>query len=280
EEIDSDELEVIENVGHGAFGVVYKARWREKFIVAVKTIESEAEKKAFIVEVQQLSRVSHRNIIKLYGAVTKHEPVCLVMEYAEGGSLYNLLHWKKSTSRAPIYTASHVISWALQCASGVEYLHSMKPKAIIHRDLKPPNLLLTRCGTVVKICDFGTACDLKTYMTNNKGSAAWMAPEVFEGNNYTEKCDVYSFGIILWEMISRRKPFDDMAGSPPFRIMWAVHIGRRPPLIKNIPKPIEELITSCWDKDPDKRPSFSRIVIFLNHLMQFFPGADTCLVFP
>lgn len=280
EEIDSSELEHIETVGRGAFGVVSKAMWRKKFIVAVKTIETDAEKKAFVVEAQQLSRISHPNIIKLYGACTTQDPVCLVMEYAEGGSLYNLLHWTHPTQPAPIYTASHVMSWALQCARGVEYLHGIKPKGIIHRDLKPPNLLLTKCGTLIKICDFGTACDMKTYMTNNKGSAAWMAPEVFEGNNYTEKCDVFSFGIILWEMITRRKPYEDMSGFNAFRIMWAVHNGTRPPLIAGIPKPVEDLMTSCWDKEPSKRPSFTRIAKILQHLVQFFPGADTCLVFP
>ncbi|XP_068698007.1 mitogen-activated protein kinase kinase kinase 7-like [Montipora foliosa] len=280
EEIDSSELENIETVGRGAFGVVTKALWRKKFIVAVKTIETEAEKKAFIVEVQQLSRISHENIIKLYGACTTQEPVCLVMEYAEGGSLYNLLHWTHPTRPAPIYTASHVMSWALQCARGVEYLHGIKPKAIIHRDLKPPNLLLTKCGTALKICDFGTACDMKTHMTNNKGSAAWMAPEVFEGNNYTEKCDVFSFGIILWEMITRRKPYEETSRYNAFSIMWAVHSGTRPPLIAGIPQPIEDLMTSCWDQMPSIRPSFTRIVQILQHLIQFFPGEDTCLVFP
>ena len=86
----------------------------------------------------------------------------------------------------PIYTAGHAISWALQCARGVAYLHNMQPP-LIHRDLKPPNLLLVLGGTVLKICDFGTACDKKTYMTNNKGSAAWMAPEVFEGSLLIKK---------------------------------------------------------------------------------------------
>ena len=81
----------------------------------------------------------------------------------------------------PYYTAAHAMSWSLQCSQGVAYLHSMQPKALIHRDLKPPNLLLVAGGTVLKICDFGTACDIQTHMTNNKGSVAWMAPEVFEG---------------------------------------------------------------------------------------------------
>uniref|UniRef100_A0AAQ6A342 Mitogen-activated protein kinase kinase kinase 7 n=1 Tax=Amphiprion ocellaris TaxID=80972 RepID=A0AAQ6A342_AMPOC len=273
EEINYEDIEVEEVVGRGAFGVVCKAKWKGKD-VAIKTIESESERKAFIVELRQLSRVNHPNIVKLYGSC--NSPVCLVMEYAEGGSLYNVLH---GAEPLPYYTASHAMSWCLQCSQGVAYLHGMKPKALIHRDLKPPNLLLVAGGTVLKICDFGTACDIQTHMTNNKGSAAWMAPEVFEGSNYSEKCDVFSWGIILWEVITRRKPFDEIGG-PAFRIMWAVHNGTRPPLIKNLPKPIESLMTRCWSKDPSQRPSMEEIVKIMTHLMKYFPGFDEPLQYP
>ncbi|XP_051792589.1 mitogen-activated protein kinase kinase kinase 7 isoform X1 [Acanthochromis polyacanthus] len=273
EEINYEDIEVEEVVGRGAFGVVCKAKWKGND-VAIKTIESESERKAFIVELRQLSRVNHPNIVKLYGSC--NSPVCLVMEYAEGGSLYNVLH---GAEPLPYYTASHAMSWCLQCSQGVAYLHGMKPKALIHRDLKPPNLLLVAGGTMLKICDFGTACDIQTHMTNNKGSAAWMAPEVFEGNNYSEKCDVFSWGIILWEVITRRKPFDEIGG-PAFRIMWAVHNGTRPPLIKNLPKPIESLMTRCWSKDPSQRPSMEEIVKIMTHLMKYFPGFDEPLQYP
>ncbi|XP_050994266.1 LOW QUALITY PROTEIN: mitogen-activated protein kinase kinase kinase 7 [Labeo rohita] len=273
EEIDYADIEVEEVVGRGAFGVVCKAKWKGRD-VAIKTIESESERNAFIVELRQLSRVNHPNIVKLYGSCSN--PVCLVMEYAEGGSLYNVLH---GAEPLPHYTASHAMSWCLQCSQGVSYLHGMKPKALIHRDLKPPNLLLVAGGTVLKICDFGTACDIQTHMTNNKGSAAWMAPEVFEGNNYSEKCDVFSWGIILWEVITRRKPFDEIGG-PAFRIMWAVHRGTRPPLIKNLPKPIESLMTRCWSKDPSQRPSMEEIVKIMSHLMRYFPGSEEPLQYP
>ncbi|XP_062857913.1 mitogen-activated protein kinase kinase kinase 7 isoform X2 [Trichomycterus rosablanca] len=276
EEIDYVDIEVEEVVGRGAFGVVCKAKWKGKD-VAIKTIESESERNAFVVELRQLSRVDHPNIVKLYGSCNNpNQPVCLVMEYAEGGSLYNVLH---GAEPLPHYTASHAMSWCLQCAQGVSYLHGMKPKALIHRDLKPPNLLLVAGGTVLKICDFGTACDIQTHMTNNKGSAAWMAPEVFEGNNYSEKCDVFSWGIILWEVITRRKPFDEIGG-PAFRIMWAVHRGTRPPLIKNLPKPIEILMTRCWSKDPSQRPSMEEIVKIMSHLRKYFPGSEVPLQYP
>uniref|UniRef100_A0A4W6BTA9 Mitogen-activated protein kinase kinase kinase 7 n=1 Tax=Lates calcarifer TaxID=8187 RepID=A0A4W6BTA9_LATCA len=263
EDIQYEDIQVEAAVGRGTFGVVFKAVWKGKD-VAIKTIESENERNAFLVELRQLSRVNHPNIVKLYGSC--ENPVCLVMEYAECGSLYNLLH---SADPQPHYTASHAMSWCLQCAQGVAYLHAMKPKALIHRDLKPPNLLLVARGTVLKICDFGTACDIQTYMTNNKGSAAWMAPEVFEGSNYSEKCDVFSWGIILWEVITRKKPFDEIGGSA-FCIMWAVHRGTRPPLIKDLPEPIETLMTRCWDKEPSQRPSMEEVKNTMNHLMKVY----------
>ncbi|XP_046325987.2 mitogen-activated protein kinase kinase kinase 7-like isoform X5 [Haliotis rufescens] len=274
EEIEFNELTFHEIVGKGAFGVVSRANFRGTD-VAVKIIETESERKAFITELKQLSRVSHPNIVKLYGACTK-SPVCLVMEYAEGGSLYNVLH---GSGRQPSYTSAHAMSWALQCARGVAYLHNMRPKALIHRDLKPPNLLLILGGTVLKICDFGTACDIQTHMTNNKGSAAWMAPEVFEGCNYSEKCDVFSWGIILWEVITRRKPFDEIGG-PAFRIMWAVHNGKRPPPIRNIPKPLDILMQRCWSGNPTERPSMAEVDRVMTHLFQFFRGAEEPLVYP
>uniref|UniRef100_A0AAQ4REP0 Mitogen-activated protein kinase kinase kinase 7 n=1 Tax=Gasterosteus aculeatus aculeatus TaxID=481459 RepID=A0AAQ4REP0_GASAC len=251
EDIQYEDIQVEAAVGRGTFGVVFKAVWKGQD-VAIKTIESENERNAFLVE------------------------VCLVMEYAECGSLYNLLH---SADPQPHYTASHAMSWCLQCAQGVAYLHAMKPKALIHRDLKPPNLLLVARGTVLKICDFGTACDIQTYMTNNKGSAAWMAPEVFEGSNYSEKCDVFSWGIILWEVITRKKPFDEIGGSA-FCIMWAVHRGTRPPLIKDLPEAIESLMTRCWDKEPSQRPSMEEVKNTMSHLMTYFPGSDEPLKLP
>lgn len=113
-----------------------------------------------------MSRVNHPNIIRLYGVSTKEPGVRLVMEYANGGSLFNYLH---CSPKQP-YTASHAMSWARQTAEGVAYLHAMTPKPLIHRDLKPPNLLLVESGRVLKICDFGTVTDKATYMTNSKGS--------------------------------------------------------------------------------------------------------------
>lgn len=252
--------------------------------VAVKLIQQESERNAFAREVRQLSRVSHPNIIALYGACTKKPHVCLVMEFAEAGSLYNVLHCRPK----PRYTMGHAMSWALQTAEvscleverhtfpkltvsfqGVAYLHNMDP-IMIHRDLKPPNLLLKEGGTLLKICDFGTVADKATYMTNNRGSAAWMAPEVFESSKYSEKCDVFSFGIILWEVLAREQPFKDIEVS--FGILWTIHKGNRPPLIEGCPKPIEDLMTSCWSKNAAERPSMDYVVEIMTELCKLFPG--------
>ncbi|XP_030760595.1 mitogen-activated protein kinase kinase kinase 7-like [Sitophilus oryzae] len=266
-EIEPNEIQRLEVVGEGSFGVVYKGLWQNK-LVAVKNITRDAEKKAFLVEVRQLSRVDHKNIVKLHGACTKGLNFFLVMEYAEGGSLFNVLH--KSTLG---YSLAHAMSWICQCAKGVEYLHDMKPKPLIHRDLKPPNLLLINGGVNLKICDFGTAADKNTYMTNNKGSAAWMAPEVFTSSRYTESCDVFSWGIILWEVLSRKKPFYNHASSA-FSIMWAVHKGKRPPLIRNCPPSIEKLMTSSWDHDPEKRPSMKEVSLKMDQICSLLPGGN------
>lgn len=149
----------------------------------------------------------------------------------------------------------------------------MKPKPLIHRDLKPPNLLLFKKGTILKICDFGTAADKNTYMTNNKGSAAWMAPEVFEGSSYTEKCDVFSWGIILWEVLSGKKPFEDI-GATPYRILWAVHQGKRPPLLNDFLPGINELMEQCWHMTPAQRPNMEEVVQIMMDLCDYYPGGD------
>ena len=104
------------------------------------------------------------------------------------------------------YTFGHAVSWLYQCSDAINYLHSRSPPTI-HRDLKPLNLLLTNGGTVLKLCDFGTVSNLKTIMTNERGTYFWMAPEVIQTENYNEKCDVYSYTIIAWEVFCRKEPY-------------------------------------------------------------------------
>ncbi|KAF6207635.1 hypothetical protein GE061_016082 [Apolygus lucorum] len=270
ESVELDQIDFQEVLGRGSFGVVRRAIWKNQ-VVAVKISETETEKQSLNVELHTLARVNHDNIIKLISAYTK-QPFIILMEFAENGSLYEFLH-------PPIhqpcykYTAGHAVSWALQCAQGVAYLHSRKPP-IIHRDLKPPNLLLVQDRRKLKICDFGTARDMIHSMTNNKGTAAWMAPEVFEGKNYTEKCDVYSWGIILWEVLSRKKPFTGRQFNI-HRLQWAVYKGERPDRLVGCPPPLENLYTRCWDKELSVRPSMEEVVSIMSRLLNFFHDHDT-----
>ncbi|CAG2163319.1 unnamed protein product [Oppiella nova] len=259
--INSSEITLAEQVGNGSYGVVHKGLFRGQE-VAVKKIKPE-HNLSFETELKQLSRVSaHPNIVNLLGAVRDNGFLSLVMEFARGGSLYEVLH-----SEVPVlYSLTDAISWAHQCATGVAYLHSMRPKAIVHRDLKSPNLLLVN-GRVIKICDFGTACDKRTIMTINTGSARWMAPEVFESCKYTEKCDVYSWAIILWEVLARQVPYEWLEANDQC-ILWAVHTGKRPPLMYNCPEVIEILMTKCWSKDPAIRPSMHDVVVRMGKVVK------------
>ena len=125
--------------------------------------------------------MKHPNIVCLFGVYTKEPFVCLVMELAEEGSLYNLLHCNPLIG----YTTGHAMSWVKQCAEGVAHLHAMKPRPVVHRDLKSLNLLRFKGCTVIKICDFGTATELKTLMTSTNGTVAYMAPEVGFGFQYS-----------------------------------------------------------------------------------------------
>uniref|UniRef100_A0A914VEI0 Mitogen-activated protein kinase kinase kinase n=1 Tax=Plectus sambesii TaxID=2011161 RepID=A0A914VEI0_9BILA len=119
-EIDFNELVLQNAIGRGTYGLVQKAIWQGKE-VAVKLINTEMERKAFQVELKQLQRVRHENIVKLYGACTRSR-ICLVMEYMEGGSLHDFLH---SNPKIP-YTSGHAVSWATQCADAVAYLHGLR----------------------------------------------------------------------------------------------------------------------------------------------------------
>jgi len=243
-----------ETLGSGSFGTVYKGRWRGRH-VAVKQFRTREEINSFVIEVEQLSKVKHPNIVTLYGASTFSDNHYLIMEYAEGGSLNHLLH----ECRHQQYDLRHACSWAMQTARGVAYLHELRPKPIMHRDLKPANLLLFSRGKILKICDFGTACTVKTHMTNNTGSASYMAPEVFATSSYLESGDVFSWSIIFWETLARRHPYSQQYSNP-YQILWRVkQEGTRPSELENCPIIIWRLITKSWNKEPKARPTMREV---------------------
>lgn len=145
---------------------------------------------------------------------------------------------------------------AIHTARGLEYLHECN---LIHRDLKSVNLLIDEHYNA-KVCDFGLSriiAPKNQNMTGNVGTVSWIAPEVFEKQPYDEKADVYSFGIVMWELYTKQTPFQDLNT---FEIPMAVIKGDRPSIPKDCPKDYAKLMQSCWHKKPAKRPTFPKIV--------------------
>lgn len=176
------------------------------------------------------------------------------MELAEGGSLYTFLEKSKIT-----YKIEHALSWALQVARGISYMHQMKPNAIIHRDIKPGNILLQDHCRKVKICDFGLACNYKEYMTRERGTPLWMAPEVTTTGKYSEKCDVFSWAVTFWQMLTRKLPGSDYKTGNFYCYAVAIE-GHRPPLIQGCPEFLEKLIVKSWAQKADDRIDSSQLV--------------------
>eukprot|EP01126_Amoeba_proteus_P008356 TRINITY_DN1308_c0_g2_i3.p1 TRINITY_DN1308_c0_g2~~TRINITY_DN1308_c0_g2_i3.p1 ORF type:complete len:232 (+),score=55.60 TRINITY_DN1308_c0_g2_i3:912-1607(+) len=171
-------------------------------------------------------------------------------------SLYDLLHEPTVQINEQM-----VLIMAIQISRCVNYLHECD---IIHRDLKSLNLLINKF-LEIKICDFGLSrvIDKNVPMTSNVGTVAWVAPEIInqKKRNYTEKADIYSLGVILWELISRQMPFADLEA---FAIPIQVNKGKRPsPVPKTITKDYRKLVKKCWGPKPESRPTASHIVTIL-----------------
>ncbi|CAH9123611.1 unnamed protein product [Cuscuta epithymum] len=145
---------------------------------------------------------------------------------------------------------------ALDIASGMEYIHS---QGVIHRDLKPENILINE-DFRLKIADFGIACE-EAYcdlLVDDPGTYRWMAPEMIKRKSYGRKVDVYSFGLILWEMVTGFIPYEDMTSVQ--AAFAVVNKNTRPTIPMDCPPSMKTLIEQCWCLQPDKRPEFSQIV--------------------
>ena len=163
---------------------------------------------------------------------------------------------------------------ALDIANGMAYLHS---RSIIHRDLKPSNVLLSRDHRA-KIADFGmSVANTGQELTAETGTYRYMAPEVIRHESYSSNADVYSFGLVLWQLITRDAPFATMT---PIQAAFAVAEGRRPDIPPSCPSRLREIIELCWDQDSHTRPSFTYVAMALADYarMAFSPanvGAQT-----
>lgn len=180
---------------------------------------------------------------------------CIITEYLAGGSLRKYLHQQEPYS-LPL---NLILKLALDIAHGMQYLHS---QGILHRDLKSENILLGE-DMCAKVADFGISC-LESQCGSAKGFTGtyrWMAPEMIKEKHHTRKVDVYSFGIVLWELLTALTPFDSMT---PEQAAFAVcQKNARPPLPSTCPVAFRRLIKRCWSSNPNKRPHFDEIVDIL-----------------
>ncbi|GAA0185627.1 non-receptor serine/threonine protein kinase [Lithospermum erythrorhizon] len=281
-EIDPSKLIIKTVIARGTFGTVHRGHYDGQD-VAVKLLDwgeeghrSEGEiaslRAAFAQEVTVWHKLDHPNVTKFIGATmgmtelniqTENGHIgmprnvcCVVVEYLPGGALKSFLI--KNRRRKLAFKV--VVQLALDLARGLSYLHSEK---IVHRDVKTENMLLDKSRTL-KIADFGVArveASNPNDMTGETGTLGYMAPEVLNGNPYNRKCDVYSFGICLWEIYCCDMPYPDLSFSEVTSAV--VRQNLRPEIPRCCPSSLAGVMKRCWDANPDKRPEMDEVVTMI-----------------
>jgi len=203
------------------------------------------------------SALHHPNVVMFMGACLKPPNVCLVLELCEHGSLHQFL--RSEAEHHVKITMSLVYRFAVDIARGVKYLHNKQN--IVQRDLKARNVLVD-AALNAKVSDFGLSRVMQETGGDGNltacGTPAWTAPEIVRMEAYTDKVDVYSFGIILWELITRQEPYGGKRG---VQIAYAAaEQGTRPPIPSFIPESYSKLMQECWADKADDRPTFDDIL--------------------
>ncbi|KAH7835854.1 hypothetical protein Vadar_030520 [Vaccinium darrowii] len=259
-EIDPQLIKFETKVASGSYGDLYKGTYCSQE-VAIKILKPERIdsdlQKEFAQEVFIMRKVRHKNVVQFIGACTKPPTLCIVTEFMSGGSVYDYLHKQKGTFKLP-----SLVRVAIDISKGMNYLHQNN---IIHRDLKAANLLMDE-NEVVKVADFGVArVKAQTgVMTAETGTYRWMAPEVIEHKPYDHKADVFSFGIVLWELLTGKLPHEYL--TPLQAAVGVVQKGLRPAIPKNTHPKLAELLERCWQQEPNLRPDFSEIIDILRQI--------------
>lgn len=284
-ELDFGEIELLRRIGAGSFGEVLLGSFRGTK-VAVKRLRGfddpddgvlngahslvqsssgssdkmEVLRSFFEREIEILATIRHPNVVNFIGACHTPPNVCLVTEFCARGSLDMLLH----KSNTPLDLAKKV-EFAMDVARGMSCLHAQRPP-VIHRDLKSANLLVS-ARFEVKVADFGLSriknhAQMMISRAGMEGTVEYCAPEVLRGEPYTEKCDVWSFGVVLWELLMRRRPYAD-ADLPMFLLMMNLGSGalRLPRVPPSATSPgLARITERCMSWQPAERPPFREIL--------------------
>ncbi|TYI66744.1 hypothetical protein E1A91_D09G246700v1 [Gossypium mustelinum] len=285
-EIELAKLDLRNVIAHGTYGTVYRATYDNQD-VAVKlldwgedgiatTAETAALRASFRQEVAVWHKLDHPNVTKFIGAsmgtsnlkipskvpsADNHNPLpsracCVVVEYLPGGTLKQYL----IRNRRKKLAFKIVVQLALDLARGLSYLHSRK---IVHRDVKTENMLLDGHRNL-KIADFGVArveAQNPRDMTGETGTLGYMAPEILEGKPYNRTCDVYSFGICLWEIYCCDMPYPDLSFADVSSAV--VRQNLRPDIPRCCPNSLANIMKKCWNANPEKRPAMEEVVRML-----------------
>lgn len=269
-EVKLQEVTLVKRLALGPLSEVYAAVWRETK-VAVKLLmpregvvdHLEEAVRNFRREIWVMNCLKHPNILTLIGASLTPSCYVLVMEYMTNGSLYEYLRDADN-----FFPHQLVLTAALDIAAGMAYVHAA---GILQRDLKSKNCLLSD-NLVVKVADFGLARFAKPGSAYTfVGTPFWAAPEIIRHEEYSEKADVYSFAIVLWELVERKDPYGTLnAFQVPLQV---ANDGLRPAdFSRSAPLGLEPLMKQCWDSDPEQRPPFSEIAETLSKWLA--PSAD------
>ncbi len=257
-------MEIGVALGRGSCGMVYKGTYHGR-TVAIKRLHKELLHsddvlEAFVKEIELMARLKHPNILEFVGASIEFPNICFMTAFMELGSVNDAL--KRGCSW------ELKIKMAKGAAAGLKFLHELTPP-IVHRDVKTFNLLVDGEYNVA-LGDFGVSEALETEdkrIATRWGTVNWMPPEVFDGGVYDTKSDIFSYGMVLWELLTNQIPFGD---TNPLMVHQLIDAGERPFIPNSCHPQYASLIRQCWETDPDQRPS-------LAHVLQML---DACLLPP